>query len=91
LIIESILGKLKVDNLDSINGTLTIGEASLSINIGSVSNNDSKIINIGGSNDVVNILGSLNNVETTNTQIKDKLILLNKGAIGNIQSGLSGF
>ena len=31
------------------------------------------------SNDTVNINGSLNNIETTNLEITDKLITLNKG------------
>ena len=52
---ESVLGKLKIDYIDSINGTLNVGQNSTNINIGSVSNNDSKVINIGGINDTINI------------------------------------
>lgn len=91
LITENILGKLKCDNLDSINSTLNIGQSAININIGSTNNNDAKVINIGGVNDTVNILGSLNNIETTNTKITDKLITLNKGSVGNNQASLVGF
>ena len=73
------------------NDVLNIGQSALNINIGSVSNNDSKVINIGGNNDQVNILGLVNNVQSTNTHIKDKLITLNDGSVGNNQSGLVGF
>ena len=53
------------------------------IHIGSSNNTDSKVINIGGVNDTVNIQGSVNNVEVTNVKVSDKLITLNKDASGN--------
>jgi len=53
-------------------GVLNIGENSTSVNIGSSNNVDAKTINIGGKNDIVNILGNLNSIQTTNTEIKDK-------------------
>jgi hypothetical protein len=88
---DTMTGLLNVSNIDNPNGVLNIGSNAETINIGSNSNNDNKTINIGGPNDVVNIMGSLNSVQTTNTEIKDKLITLNQGAVGSCQSGLSGF
>jgi cytoskeletal protein CcmA (bactofilin family) len=50
-------------------------EASSALNIGF----SSSTINIGSENSVVNIKGTVNSVQTTNTEIKDALITLNKG------------
>lgn len=41
------------------------------------------IINIGTIGSTVNIYGTINNLQTTNVQIADKLITLNKGGITN--------
>ena len=61
-ITESVLGKFKCDNIDSINSTLKIGENASNIYLGSSDNTDVKNIFIGGVNDVVNIQGSLNSI-----------------------------
>ena len=87
---DTMTGTLNVNNIDA-SGNLNIGSNASNINLGSSNNNDSKVINIGGPNDTVNILGALNSIETTNTKINDKLITLNKGAVGNNQAGLVGF
>jgi microcystin-dependent protein len=50
------------------------------VNIGTSSNNGKSIINIGGVGDEVNVMGSLTYVNTTNLDISDNLITLNKGA-----------
>ena len=86
---DTITGTLNVSNIDSATD-LFIGENASSIVIGSLTNTDSKVIVIGGPNDTVNINGSLNNIETTNLEITDKLITLNKGAVGNNTSGNAG-
>lgn len=46
------------------------------LNIGSV---NATTVNIGHAGATVNIYGDVNDIETTNLQIKDKLVLLNKG------------
>jgi hypothetical protein len=86
---DSLTGTLFVNDLD-YNGVLNIGKSSTNINIGSELNEDIKVINIGGANDLVNIKGTLNNIQTTNMQVENKIITLNKGAVGNIQSGSVG-
>ena len=86
---DTITGTLNVNNIDA-SGNLNIGANANNINLGSINNNDSKVINIGGPNDTVNILGALNSIETTNTKITDKLITLNKDASGNLVGGLVG-
>ncbi len=57
--------KLKLNKLDhkddDVNKQLDIGENSLVINIGNSTNPDNKVINIGGSGDTVNILGTTKN------------------------------
>jgi len=58
-------------------------DASASLNIGS----SAATINIGNSGSVVNIKGTVNSVETTNTEIKDALITLNKGGATASASG----
>ena len=85
-------GALKVNVIDSVdnNSSLSIGQNASSIYIGSGNSNDSQIITIGSGNDVINILGKTNYIETTNTQIKNKILTLNEGASGNNQSGLVG-
>jgi hypothetical protein len=56
------------------------------LNIGSV---NATTINIGHSGTTVNIYGDVNDIETTNLQIKDKLVLLNKGG-GSVSAEASG-
>jgi hypothetical protein len=86
---DSMSGALLCNDLDFV-GTLNIGKSSTNINIGNELNEDIKVINIGGVNDIVNIKGNLNNINTTNMEVENKLISLNKGAVGNIQSGSVG-
>lgn len=82
---DSFLGPLKVNTIDVLNtnDNLIIGENANMIYLGSSTNQDSKVINIGGVNDTVNILGSTNYIQTNNVQIEDKVITLNKGSVGN--------
>ena len=86
---DTITGTLNVTNIDSLTN-LNIGASASSIVIGSLTNTDNKVILIGGPNDTVNINGSLNNIQTTNLEITDKIITLNKGASGTNTSGNSG-
>jgi hypothetical protein len=71
-------GTLTINNIDTT-GILNIGQNASSINIGSGSNNDFKTINIGSPNDTINILGNTYYVQTTNNQIKNKIIIINEG------------
>ena len=62
-------------------GTMNIGASSKTINVGSQSNDGAvTTINIGGPGDTVNVAGTLTYVNTTNLDISDNLITLNKGA-----------
>ena len=62
-------------------GTMNIGASSKTINVGSQSNDGAvTTINIGGPGDTVNVAGTLTYVNTTNLEIVDRLITLNKGA-----------
>ena len=64
-------GVLKLKNLDckDDDNTLNIGVNAVNINIGKSDNDDAKIINIGGVNDTVNILGSTKNTNVENVNI----------------------
>ena len=64
-------------------GTLNLGTGMTTgvVNIGTSSNNGKSIINIGGVGDEVNVMGSLTYVNTTNLDICDNVITLNKGAV----------
>ena len=66
-------------NTDS-GGTINIGANSGTINVGSLTNGASATINIGGQGDTVNVLGTLTYINTTDLDISDNLITLNKGA-----------
>jgi microcystin-dependent protein len=66
-------------NTDS-GGTMNIGASSTTINVGSRSNAAVTVINIGGPGDTVNVAGTLTYVNTTDMDILDRLITLNKGA-----------
>ena len=75
-------GTLTINTIDTT-GNLNVGQNATSINIGHGNSNDTKTINIGSANDIVNILGKTNYIETTNTQIQNKLITLNEGSSTN--------
>lgn len=81
---DSMSGQLNVQNIDNSGNALNIGSSASVLNLGS--SNQAKIINIGGVNDVVNVLGKTNYIETTNIQIKNKVLVLNEGEAGNLQS-----
>ena len=66
-------------NTDS-GGTMNIGASSTTINVGSRSNAAVTVINIGGPGDTVNVAGTLTYVNTTDMDIFDRVITLNKGA-----------
>lgn len=66
-------------------GTTTAGST---LNIGTDGN--TSVINIGNAFSVINILGSVEYVQSTNTQIEDSLITLNKGGSAGSGAG-SGF
>jgi len=64
-------------------GTINVGTGMTSngtINIGTSANGGKSTINIGGPGDEVNVVGTLTYINTTNLDISDKLITLNKGA-----------
>ena len=87
---DTMSGPLIANTIDTaLNGIITIGQSSANINIGG-SSSQAQTITIGNGNCTVNILGQTNNIETTNTSIKDKNIVLNQGAVGNSVSGGSG-
>jgi microcystin-dependent protein len=69
-----------VDLNTDVSGTMNIGTSSKTINVGSQSSNAATTINIGGPGDTVNVAGTLTYVNTTNLEIVDRLITLNKGA-----------
>lgn len=89
---DSMLGKLKCNNLDVINNTdtLFIGENAPLIYLGSANNIDAKTINIGGVNDIINIKGTTNYMQVNNVQVENKLLTLNKGSVGNNTSNSVG-
>ena len=82
-------GTLLINTIDTT-GNLDIGQNASVINIGNGKTGDSKIINIGYANDTVNILGTLNSIQTTNTQISNKVLTLNEGSTGNNTSNSVG-
>ena len=61
------------------------------IKIGSSSNLDNKIINIGGLNDRITIRGNVSYLQNINTNIKNNIIQLNANINDNNSSHLSGF
>lgn len=75
-------------------GTVNLGTGMTSngtINIGTSANGGKSTINIGGPGDEVNVVGTLTYINTTNLDISDSLITLNKGATsGNLmkESGI---
>ena len=87
---NNVITKLNVAEIDNNLNPLLIGETASTITIGNLSNVDNKVINIGGANDVVNILGSTNFIQTTNTKVQNKVMVLNDGAVGNNQAAGSG-
>ncbi len=74
---DTMTGQLNVNGIDNANNPLIIGLNASVINIGGLLNNDSKVNNIGGANDIVNILGHTNYIQTTNTQVMNKVMVLN--------------
>ena len=83
----TVTGILNTTNIDTASD-LGIGASSSSITIGSGINGC--VITIGGPNDVINLIGKTNNIQTTNSQISNKTITLNEGETGNNQSGSCG-
>jgi hypothetical protein len=78
----SVLGSLQTTSISSLNSSsnvISIGcdSNTATVNIGTGSN--ATTINIGGLGDTVNIQGNLTYIDTTNTSITDKTIMLNKG------------
>ena len=100
----TIEGYIYGQSLDNITagGTLNIGSSNASIiNLGNgsgiqtvnIGTNGVGIttINIGGTDDIVNIAGSVNNIISTDLQVTDKLIALNKGSLGSGTARGAGF
>ena len=67
-------------HLGASSALINIGAGSTTINVGSLSNSAVSTINIGGPGDTVNVVGTLTYINTTNLDISDNLITLNKGA-----------
>ena len=67
-------------HLGASSSIINIGAGSTTINVGSLSNSAVATINIGGPGDTVNVVGTLTYINTTNLDISDNLITLNKGA-----------
>ncbi len=78
-------------NVGSSNNTSVLnvgtGDSVSAINIGTGSGVTT--INIGGTGDTININGTLNSVNTTNTEVADKNIVLNRGGAA-ASAGLAG-
>ena len=70
------------------NGTVNLGTGMTTgvVNIGTSSNGGKSIINIGGPGDEVNVTGSLTYINTTNLDVSNNLITLNKGAPASSQT-----
>lgn len=85
----NLTNRLRTNTIDAVGalslgaGPLTqtinigVGDSNNVINIGT--GNGNSTITIGGAGDTVNIAGTLNTVSTTNTQVKDKSLVLNSG------------
>ena len=67
-------------NIGASSAIVNMGAGSTTINVGSQSNASVATINIGGPGDTVNVIGTLTYINTTNLDISDNLITLNKGA-----------
>lgn len=67
-------------NIGASSAIVNMGAGSTTINVGSQSNAAIATINIGGPGDTVNVIGTLTYINTTNLDISDNLITLNKGA-----------
>jgi microcystin-dependent protein len=63
-------------------GTLNLGTGMTTgtINIGTASNGGGSVINLGGPGDTINMMGTTTYINTTNLDVSDNLITLNKGA-----------
>jgi microcystin-dependent protein len=63
-------------------GTLNLGTGMTTgtINIGTSSNGGGSVINLGGPGDTINMLGTTTYINTTNLDVSENLITLNKGA-----------
>jgi predicted nucleic acid-binding Zn-ribbon protein len=94
----NIGGTLKTNTLESLSTSLNIGNNSTTqnvniacgssiqtVNIGNNGTTGQTNINIGGPNDTVTISGTLNYIDTTNLEVKDNQIIINKG--GSAGSG----
>lgn len=68
-------------NVGAASAVVNVGAGGATINIGGPSNAGAATINIGGPGDTVNVAGTLTYVNTTNLEIADALITLNKGAL----------
>ena len=68
-------------NVGTSAATINVGTNATTINIGGPSTAGAATINIGGPDDTVNVAGTMTYVNTTNLEIVDALITLNKGAL----------
>ena len=68
-------------NVGAASSVVNVGAGGATINIGGPSNDGVATINLGGPGDTVNVAGTLTYVNTTNLEISDALITLNKGAL----------
>ena len=67
-------------NIGTSAATINVGTNATTINIGGPSTAGSATINIGGPGDTVNVAGTVTYVNTTNLEIVDNLITLNRNA-----------
>ena len=68
-------------NVGAASSVVNVGAGGATVNIGGPSNAGAATINLGGPGDTVNVAGTLTYVNTTNLEISDALITLNKGAL----------
>jgi len=85
--IDSISNTLNIGNDNCVTANIACGNQTQIVNIGSNSSTGNTTINIGGPSDSVNIAGSLNFIQSTNLQVTDKNIILNKGGASGSGSG----
>jgi hypothetical protein len=83
---------INASGMDNSGNTLDIGNNVTTLNLACSnniqtinlgSNSGTTTINIGSSGDTVNIAGTLNSINTTNLDVSDNLITLNKNASGS--------
>ncbi len=84
------IDRLRTAIQHNVGGDLILGdESTANIYIGGPNSSGSQTIFLGNSNDKVVIAGSLTSVTTTNTEVTDAVITLNKGGLTHVGAGIN--